>query len=31
MMSKVMRALQANTELMLKDESGICIGVAGGG
>lgn len=26
-----MRALQANTEFMLKDESVICIRIAGGG
>lgn len=31
MMSKVMRALRANTEFMLKDESVTCIGIAGGG
>lgn len=31
MLSKVMRALQASSEFVLKDESLICIGVAEGG
>lgn len=31
MLSKVMRALQASTEFVLKDESLICIGMAEGG